>query len=269
MGALAAGAPQPQGCGRAGLLRRLRPRWRNARRTGRRRRLALDDRDLLCDSQGRTRPRSLRGTLLAGMASAHHACHGGGRVPRQAARRSGSRLDDPSARKQTERKESGAGGRQFAIRSPQLGVTVPAIRHLLARAIFLKPTTRSGCSDGLTGACATMPQLAIPIIVGGSERNCRYESGCALTGIGDSETPLLCDPSTSGSEPEGMDAVDTGKVYRQELRGRVLVAHDEGGRVGQIARRFKVSVSYVSKVISRRERKRGDRCPAANKSRAR
>ena len=124
MGALAAGAPQPQECGRAGLLRRLRPRWRNARRTGRRRRLALDDRDLLCDGQGRTRPRSLRGTLLAGMASAHHACHGGGRVPRQAARRSGSRLDDRSARKQTERKESGAGERQFANRSPQLGVTV-------------------------------------------------------------------------------------------------------------------------------------------------
>jgi transposase len=45
-----------------------------------------------------------------------------------------------------------------------------------------------------------------------------------------------------------------GKAYPQELRGRVLVAHDEGGRVGQIARRFKVSVSYVSKVISRREK---------------
>lgn len=43
-----------------------------------------------------------------------------------------------------------------------------------------------------------------------------------------------------------------GKAYPQELRGRVLVAHDEGGRVGQIAQRFKVSVSYVSKVISRR-----------------
>ena len=33
-----------------------------------------------------------------------------------------------------------------------------------------------------------------------------------------------------------------GKAYPQELRGRVLVAHDEGGRVGQIARPFKVSV---------------------------
>ena len=60
----------------------------------------------------------------------------------EAARRSGSRLDDRSARKQTERKESGAGRRRFANCSPQLGVTVPAIRHLLARAIFLKPTTR-------------------------------------------------------------------------------------------------------------------------------
>src|SRR5689334_17332352 len=45
-----------------------------------------------------------------------------------------------------------------------------------------------------------------------------------------------------------------GKAYPQELRGRVLVARDEGGRVGQIAGRFKVSVSYVSKVISRREK---------------
>jgi hypothetical protein len=32
--------------------------------------------------------------------------------------------------------------RQFANRSPQLGITVPAIRHLLTRAIFLKPMTR-------------------------------------------------------------------------------------------------------------------------------
>lgn len=45
-----------------------------------------------------------------------------------------------------------------------------------------------------------------------------------------------------------------GKAYPQELRERVLVAFDEGCRVGQIALRFKVSVSYVSKVIGRREK---------------
>ena len=44
-----------------------------------------------------------------------------------------------------------------------------------------------------------------------------------------------------------------GKAYPQELRERVLVAYDEGDRVGRIARRFKVSVSYVSKVIGCRE----------------
>lgn len=45
-----------------------------------------------------------------------------------------------------------------------------------------------------------------------------------------------------------------GKTYPQELRERVLSAYDDGGRVSQIARRFKVSVSYVSKVVSRREK---------------
>lgn len=43
-----------------------------------------------------------------------------------------------------------------------------------------------------------------------------------------------------------------GKAYPQELRDRVILAADEGIPVGQIAKRFKVSVSYVSKVLSRR-----------------
>ena len=43
-----------------------------------------------------------------------------------------------------------------------------------------------------------------------------------------------------------------GKPYPQELRERVILASDEGARVGQIAKRFKVSVSYVSKVLARR-----------------
>lgn len=45
-----------------------------------------------------------------------------------------------------------------------------------------------------------------------------------------------------------------GSAYPQELRERVMLAADEGGRVNQIARRFKVSVSYVSKVLGRREK---------------
>ena len=45
-----------------------------------------------------------------------------------------------------------------------------------------------------------------------------------------------------------------GQAYAQDLRSRVLGAADEGDRVGAIARRLRVSVSYVSKVLTRRER---------------
>ena len=45
-----------------------------------------------------------------------------------------------------------------------------------------------------------------------------------------------------------------GKSYSQDLRARVLAAADEGARVGQIAQTLRVSVSYVSKVLSRRRR---------------
>lgn len=45
-----------------------------------------------------------------------------------------------------------------------------------------------------------------------------------------------------------------GKAYSQDLRERVLAAADEGQRVGQIATMLRVSVSYVSKVLSRRQR---------------
>ena len=44
-----------------------------------------------------------------------------------------------------------------------------------------------------------------------------------------------------------------GKAYSQDLRERVLAAADEGRRVGQIATMLRVSVSYVSKVLSRRQ----------------
>ena len=45
-----------------------------------------------------------------------------------------------------------------------------------------------------------------------------------------------------------------GKSYSQDLRERVLAAADDGQRVGQIARMLRVSVSYVSKVLRRRQR---------------
>jgi transposase len=43
-----------------------------------------------------------------------------------------------------------------------------------------------------------------------------------------------------------------GKSYSQDLRERVFAAADEGDRVGEVARRLQVSVSYVSKALSRR-----------------
>ena len=43
-----------------------------------------------------------------------------------------------------------------------------------------------------------------------------------------------------------------GKPYSQDLRERVFAAADDGEPVGQIAVMLRVSVSYVSKVLSRR-----------------
>jgi transposase len=45
-----------------------------------------------------------------------------------------------------------------------------------------------------------------------------------------------------------------GKAYSQDLRERVLAAADDGEPVGRIAAFLRVSVSYVSKVLSRRQR---------------
>lgn len=45
-----------------------------------------------------------------------------------------------------------------------------------------------------------------------------------------------------------------GKAYSQDLRERVLAAADDGESVGRIATLLRVSVSYVSKVLSRRQR---------------
>jgi transposase len=42
-----------------------------------------------------------------------------------------------------------------------------------------------------------------------------------------------------------------GKAYSQDLRERVIAASDDGSRVGEIAKAFRVSISYVSKVLGR------------------
>jgi len=44
-----------------------------------------------------------------------------------------------------------------------------------------------------------------------------------------------------------------GKAYSQDLRERVFAAADEGEPVGRIASLLRVSASYVSKVLARRE----------------
>jgi transposase len=61
-----------------------------------------------------------------------------------------------------------------------------------------------------------------------------------------------------------------GKPHAQALRDRVFMAADAGSRVGQIAQRLFVSVSYVSKVLSRRRqtgqtRARPQRCHVRSK----
>jgi transposase len=43
-----------------------------------------------------------------------------------------------------------------------------------------------------------------------------------------------------------------GKPYSQDLRERVFAAADDGEPVGHIAEMLRVSISYVSKVLSRR-----------------
>jgi transposase len=43
-----------------------------------------------------------------------------------------------------------------------------------------------------------------------------------------------------------------GRAYAQDLRERVFAAADDGLPVGRIAVQLRVSVSYVSKVLSRR-----------------
>ncbi len=43
-----------------------------------------------------------------------------------------------------------------------------------------------------------------------------------------------------------------GKAYSQDLRERVFAASDDGERVGKVAELLRVSVSYVSKTLTRR-----------------
>jgi transposase len=44
-----------------------------------------------------------------------------------------------------------------------------------------------------------------------------------------------------------------GKPYSQDLRDRVFAAADDGEPVGRIASGLRVSISYVSKALSRRK----------------
>jgi hypothetical protein len=62
-----------------------------------------------------------------------------------------------------------------------------------------------------------------------------------------------------------------GKSYSQDLRERVFAAADDGERIGRIATKLRVSVSYVSKVLSRRAltgqtTARAQRCPRGSQT---
>jgi transposase len=56
-----------------------------------------------------------------------------------------------------------------------------------------------------------------------------------------------------------------GKPYSQDLRERVFAASDDGDRVGEVADLLRVSVSYVSKVLTRR-RTTGERTARVQRS---
>ena len=43
-----------------------------------------------------------------------------------------------------------------------------------------------------------------------------------------------------------------GRAYSQDLRERVFAASDDGERVGEVAELLRVSISYVSKALTRR-----------------
>jgi transposase len=47
---------------------------------------------------------------------------------------------------------------------------------------------------------------------------------------------------------------ERGRAYSQDLRERVFAASDDGERVGEVAELLRVSVSYVSKALTRRRR---------------
>jgi len=132
-GTLAADPPLPQRPAQAGLLSRLLPRRHDARRTGRRCRSAMDHRGMLPEGQGRSRPRSLRGPLLARMASPCQPRHGRRRLPRQTCRRPA-----PRRIRQTERNESRPGNRRLTLLAA-LVPSVPEIKTLLARLVFKTP----------------------------------------------------------------------------------------------------------------------------------
>jgi hypothetical protein len=132
--ALAADPPQPTRPRRARLLPGLRAGRHRARRTGRRGGAALDHRGMLPARQGGTRPRPLRGKVLARLAPAHDALHGGRRLPRRVAGDTA-----PRCVQQTEQKESGA----RRLNGARLGLpSVPEIRTLLARLLLRSPVRR-------------------------------------------------------------------------------------------------------------------------------
>jgi len=143
---------------RAGLLHLLCHGRDDACRVGRCRGPTLDDRDLLRNGQGRTRSRSLRSVLLPRVASSHEPGDDKPCIPRQIARRSSTKHGDGRFTQQTERKECERRRSRFLNRSPQLGITICAIRHLLACAVFLRQSTHSFPFEWINWRIPPMPR---------------------------------------------------------------------------------------------------------------
>jgi len=84
---------------------------------------------------------------------------------------------------------------------------------------------------------------------------------------------VICDSWVSGGANRRSRCCGGGEAYSQDLRERVIAAADDGVPVGRIAVLLRVSVSYVSKVLSRQRETgettaRAQRCHLVPKLRA-
>ena len=97
----------------------------------------------------------------------------------------------------------------------------------------------------------TLAQEAVDLV---SVERFQPDWNCCHAKIGGSNRPPVRFMRLRLHRPEEEMLWQRGRAYSQDLRERVLAAADDGEPVGRIATLLRVSVSYVSKVLSRRQR---------------